>query len=79
LSVVATDNVGVVSVQASYGSGLPGSPINMAPQGNKWKGTFGPFASAGSTDLITITLTARDAAGNTASTVLVVDLDWCFG
>ena len=56
-------------MQATY-SGLPSSPINLSFSSGAWRGNFGQFAGLGPNfnQLTTITLTARDAAGNTAST-----------
>jgi hypothetical protein len=68
----------VTAVAASYGQGLPGSPLALAPQGgNAWAASFGPFAAldpAYSQD-VAITVTARDAAGNAASAQVVVRVE----
>lgn len=70
LTAFASDNVGVTAVTATW-SGLQGSPKAFTKgAGNTWTTTFGPFGglSSGYSELITITITARDAAGNTRST-----------
>jgi hypothetical protein len=69
LTATAADNVAVTSVRATY-AGLPNSPIDLSFSSGAWRGSFGPFAGLdpGFSQWITITLTARDAAGNQAST-----------
>lgn len=71
LTAFVTDNVGVTSVTATW-SGLPGSGVQLArTAGSNWTGTVGPFngaVPANQSVNLTITLTARDAAGNTATT-----------
>ena len=84
MSAVVTDNVGVTSVQATW-SGLPGSGVQLTKSGaSSWSGTFGPFGGAvpsGQSRTVTITLTARDAAGNSATRsvgpVQVFDIGSC--
>jgi hypothetical protein len=73
ITASASDNVGVTSVTGTYGGGLPGS-LNFSPQGGQWRATFGPFngLAPNYSQLITITVTARDAAGNQASTQVTV-------
>jgi hypothetical protein len=71
LTVTATDNVGVTSVTGTF-SGLGGSPTAFSNAGgNSWAATFGPFSglAAGYNSTITITIVARDAAGNTSNAV----------
>lgn len=74
LTAIATDNVGVTSVTGTW-SGLPGSPKAFTKgSGNSWTMQFGPFSGLGFAynQLITITITAKDAAGNSnAATVQV--------
>jgi hypothetical protein len=73
LTAIASDDVGVTSVQATY-SGLPNSPINLTFSAGSWRADFGPFVGLNPNfnQLTTITLTARDAAGNQASTTVQV-------
>jgi hypothetical protein len=73
LTAIATDNVGVTSVTATW-SGLPGSPKAFTKgAGNTWTATFGPFSGiATPNQLVTITITARDAAGNTRATAVQI-------
>jgi len=80
VSVGASDNVGVVGVAASYGQGLPGSPVALQfDQFNgDWVGNIGPFTSPPTgSSIVTVTLTARDAAGNTAQTSFTFTLNSC--
>ena len=71
VTAFVTDNVGVTSVTATW-SGLPGSGVQLTrAAGSTWTGTVGPFSGAvppNQSVNLTITLTARDAAGNTATT-----------
>ena len=84
MSAVVTDNVAVTSVQATW-SGLPGSGVQLTKTGgSSWSGTFGPFGGAvpaGQSKNVTITLTARDAAGNTTTRTIgpvrVYDIGSC--
>jgi hypothetical protein len=74
LTAIATDNVGVVSVTGSW-SGLAGSPAAFAKgSGTTWTLRFGPFTDLGFAynELVAITVTARDAAGNSQSTTVQV-------
>lgn len=78
LTATATDNVGVTAVTATW-SGLPGSPKAFTKgAGTTWTATFGPFSGLATnySEQITITITARDAAGNTRSTNVQV---WVYG
>ncbi len=74
LTASATDNVGVTSVTGSW-SGLPGSGAAFTKgSGTTWTLQFGPFSGLGFAynQLVTVTVTARDAAGNSqASTVQI--------
>jgi hypothetical protein len=60
----------VTSVTGTYGT-LSGSPLNfVSGDGELWGGvTFGPFFGLDQSfdQVIGITITARDAAGNTAT------------
>jgi hypothetical protein len=70
-SVNATDNVGIASVTAKVG----GSALAQASHsGNNWGFTFGPYTTSGSR---TVTFTAKDAAGNTATTTLAIGAGGC--
>lgn len=76
LTVVASDNVGVVSVTGSYQSGLPGSPLAFALSGGTWRATFGPFTTQLTQPVVVpITIVARDAAGNQAQATVSVTVD----
>lgn len=76
LAVVASDNVGVVSVTGSYQSGLPGSPLAFALSGGTWRATFGPFTTQLTQPVVVpIAITARDAAGNQAQATVNVTVD----
>lgn len=69
ISVTATDNVAVTQVTGTY-SGLGGSPLSFTKGGgNTWTATFGPFTGLALMyeQNITITIVARDAAGNTSN------------
>lgn len=82
LTALATDDVGVASVTAAY-SGLPGSPLTFTRTGGSltngtWTATFGPFNSPTTQDL-TITVIARDAAGNTSASQTVQIKYWAMG
>lgn len=69
LTAFVSDNVGVTAVTGTW-SGPPGSPMAFTKgAGNTWTATFGPFTGVvPANQLITITITARDAAGNTRAT-----------
>ena len=74
LTAFAADNVGVTSVTGTW-AGLGGSPKAFTKgAGNTWTATFGLFSGLGANynQLVSITITARDAAGNTAATVVQV-------
>ena len=74
LTAIATDNVGVTSVTGTW-SGLAGSPKAFTKgSGNSWTMQFGPFSGLGFAynQLITITITAKDAAGNSQATTVQV-------
>jgi hypothetical protein len=72
LVVFANDNRGVVAVTGTY-SGLPGSPLNFTFSAGAWRATFGPFSglSSGFYQDTSITVRARDAAGNLSNPVVV--------
>lgn len=65
ISVNASDDIGVTSVTGTY-SGLPGGPLAFSFQGGQWRATFGPFGGLAPSfgQNVTITIRARDAAGN---------------
>ncbi len=65
VSVTATDNVAVTSVTATW-SAVGGSPKALTQSGTTWKFTFNSPA-VGATTPVQITLTATDAAGNSAA------------
>lgn len=75
LTAFASDNVGVTAVTATW-SGLGGSPKAFTKgAGNTWTATFGPFSGVVTPNqLVIITITARDAAGNTRATNVQVTL-----
>ena len=62
-----------MSVTGTY-SGLAGSPLAFSLQGGQWRANFGPFngLAPNYSQPITITITARDAAGNQATTQVQV-------
>lgn len=87
ISAFVTDAVGVTQVTASWT--LPGEPQSTVPMtgGPTYSATFGPFEGGTvpedpSDHDITITIRARDAAGNVSTTTVVVKV-WsasvCFG
>jgi hypothetical protein len=89
ISAVVTDNFGVTSVTASWTDPIGNLNVAMSGAGNTYTITFGPYA-AGDWDpsgsdqshLVTITITAGDAAGNKSSTtvsVTVWEIGACFG
>ena len=64
----------VISVTATW-AGLPGSPLAFTHgSGAVWTATFGPFSGLGASysQDVTLTVTARDAAGNARSAAVVV-------
>lgn len=77
LTATATDNVGVVGVTGSF-SGLAGSPIPFTLSGGSWRADFGPFAGlpTSSNQLVSISIVARDAAGNTSNPAVVTVRVW---
>jgi len=87
ISAIVTDDVGVTSVTASWTIG--GTPMTapMGLSGGTYSTTFGSFDSPTVTDedpfleVVTITITARDAAGNTSTVTrdVTVNSVWeCF-
>ena len=59
---MATDNVGVVSGQATIEVSGGGGPLSLSGSGGTVKTTIGPFLSTGSFSIVQITVV--DAAGN---------------
>ncbi|MGB0112019.1 MAG: hypothetical protein WBP59_02245, partial [Ilumatobacteraceae bacterium] len=81
LAVSAADNIGVTSVTGTFGT-VPGSPLAFSLQGGQWRATFGPASGLAqfAQPVVTITITARDAAGNQTSTSTSVKVwgpGWC--
>ncbi len=84
ITAQVTDDRGVASVVATFsGAALPALPLAARPN-RTYGGTFAPTAAtapANSSVVVTITLTARDAANNTATrtlqTVRVYDAGLC--
>jgi hypothetical protein len=78
LTVSASDNVGVTSVNASWGPSPSGSKAlsrsSGTAQSGTWQTTLGPFNGLAPefAQNITVTLTASDAAGNSRSTSLTI-------
>lgn len=88
ISAIVTDDVGVTSVTASWTIGGTPMTATMGLSGGTYSTTFGPFDSPTVTDedpfleVVTITITARDAAGNTSTVTrdVTVNSVWqCFG
>ena len=88
VSAIVTDDVGVASVTAAWTIG--GTPMTapMGLSGGTYSTTFGPFDSPTVTsedpflEVVTITITASDAMGNTSSVTrnVTVNSVWqCFG
>jgi len=85
ISAVVTDNFGVTSVTASWTDPIGNLNVAMSGAGSTYTTTFGPYA-AGDWDpsdsdqshVVTITITARDASGNTSSTTVSVTV-WGIG
>ena len=73
ITAFASDNVGVTSVTGTW-TGVGGSPKAFTKgAGTTWTMTFGPFAGVETANqVVTITVTARDAAGNSRSTAVNV-------
>ncbi len=90
ISAFVTDNVGVASVTATWSDPLGNQNAGMTRSGDTYTTTIGPYA-AGTWDPlsnspydhpVTVTITARDAAGNETSTtasVTVTEIGQCFG
>ena len=84
--IAIDDESGIASVRASWTiEGTPGS-VTMTPSGNLYSGTFGPFpylTIPDNTDqIVDITVTARDGAGNQSIVQTAVRLHstgTCFG
>lgn len=87
VSIIASDEQsGIASVRASWTiGGSPGS-VNMVLSGSTYTGVFGPFPYLtipdGTDQIVTITVTVRDNAGNQTTGqvgVRVHSLGTCFG
>jgi hypothetical protein len=87
VSAVVTDDRGVVSVVASWTIGGTPMTATMNLSGGTYSTTFGPFDSPTIPpedpffETVTVTITARDAAGNTSSVArgITVNSVWkCF-
>jgi hypothetical protein len=78
ITAVVADDTAVTTATATFGQSLPGSPRPLGPQGgNAWATTIGPFNGLDpsySQDVV-VTITATDAAGNTASAQVVVRVE----
>ncbi len=76
ITAVVTDEVGVVSVTASWTIGGSPASVAMSRSGDLYSTTFGPFeyltVPDGSAPPLTIIITARDAAGNESKTSVTV-------
>jgi len=86
ISVQVTDDVGVASVRASWTIGGTPTTVTMSRSGSIYSTVFGPFEYLTVPDNtapdVPITITARDAAGNSSSIgvqVTVHSLAECFG
>lgn len=86
ISAVVTDNLAVMSVTASWSDPDGSQNVAMSAVGSNYTITFGPYP-AGEWDpfsvspydhSVTITITARDAAGNKSSTTVSVTV-WEIG
>jgi hypothetical protein len=85
ISVIATDNVAVDGVEASWTiGGIPQSTA-MVKSGNTYTATFGPFAYLtvpdNTVETVTVTMTATDTSANTTKTSRTIDahsLGQCF-
>lgn len=72
IRVAASDAVGVVAVQAVY---PPGTTVSLALSAGEWSGTVsvpGNGSTTGTDATVSVPVTARDAAGNSASATVVV-------
>ncbi len=90
VSVYVTDDTGVAEVMASWTDPSGQRTVAMSGTSGVYSAVFGPYA-AGAWDplslapfehTVSITFTARDAAGNTSSvavTVTVIEIGDCFG
>ena len=86
VSVQVTDDVGVASVRASWTIGGTPTTVTMSRSGSIYSAVFGPFDYSTVPEMpatdVPITVTARDAAGNSSSIgvqVTVHSLAECFG
>jgi hypothetical protein len=90
ISAIVTDDTGITSVTASWNDPDGNQSIAMANVGIVYTMTFGPYAAGewdplpedpGTEHTVTITITARDAAGNKSSrtvNVTVWEIGKCF-
>ncbi|GMU78987.1 MAG: hypothetical protein AMXMBFR46_17800 [Acidimicrobiia bacterium] len=79
---MVTDDHGVTSVtlvwSAPPGSGVPSGSKPMSASGSTFSATIGPFAGAQFPSVvITVTVLATDAAGNTAQSETKITLTSC--
>ena len=89
ITAFVTDNVAVTSVTATWTDPLGNQSVPMTRSGDTYTATIGPYA-AGTWDpanlfpydhAVTVTITARDAAGNKKSTtvlITVTEIGQCF-
>jgi hypothetical protein len=78
-SAIVTDPSGVASVTLSWDGNQAGSRA-MAASGNSWSAKIGPFADSlpfGGQAHLTVTITARDNAGNTSTAQLALTVNMC--
>ena len=78
-TAVVTDPSGVASVTLSWDGAQAGSR-GMSGSGNSFSGTIGPFAQQlpfGGQAHLTVTITARDNAGNTSTAQLALTVNYC--
>ena len=90
ISAIVTDNMVVTSVRASWNGSSGSTTRTMTQSGSTYSAVFGPFAP-GTWDaanlfpydhLVTITISASDASGNTSTAsvpVTVWEIGSCFG
>lgn len=73
--VAATDNIGIANgtAQATLASG-ESSIVALSASGNTWRASFGPYGRAAAPGTIAITVTVRDAVGNSASATTTAQL-----
>jgi hypothetical protein len=87
ISAVVTDNLAVTSVTAAWSDPDGSQNVAMSAVGSNYTTTFGPYPAGewdplsldpGFDHFVTITITARDAAGNKSSTTVSVTV-WEIG